>query len=187
MNNMGRELKRKEEKRNKGKKKNQEEEEISTEINGVTIAKVVGAIVLILLVVYYILAVFVTKEIDISEVSNNKDKTSDSEVNSSVSNKILASNIFSQKEEIYYVYCYNFDDEDEGVAEAVNGATDKKIYRLDTNSSLNSKYVTDENGNVNATSLNDLSISSPTLLEIAGDRITGYYEGRSNIINYLSK
>lgn len=182
---MGRELRRKEEKRNKNRKKIEENEEIlDTSIKGITILKVVSSIILILLVVYYIVAVFITKEIDVSE-NNNDSNTSETSTNNTT-NKIVAQNIFSQKEDKYYVYCYDFTDEDDGVAQAINNASDKTIYRLNTKDGFNSKYVTTESGNKNATSLNDLKVSNPTLLEITGDKITGYYEGRNDIMQFLS-
>ena len=181
---MGRELRRKEEKKNRNKKVIEKEEELNTEIKGTTVLKVVSSIILILLVVYYIMAVFITKEIDISEKDNTKESSSETST-SSVSDKILASNIFNQQEEKYYVYCYDFTDEDEGVASAING-TSEKVYRLNTKDGLNSKYVTSDAGNKNATSLENLKISNPTLLEISGDTITGYYEGRNSIIGFLS-
>ncbi len=183
---MGRELRRKEEKRNKSRKKIEEREEIlDTSIKGITVLKVVSSIILILLVVYYIMAVFITKEIDISEKTSDTEATENNS-SSSTTNKIVAANIFSQQEEKYYVYCYDFSDEDDGVAQAVSGASDKTIYKLNTKDGFNSKYVTDGEGNKNATSLDSLKISSPTLIEITQDKITGYYEGRSSIINFLS-
>ena len=187
---MGRELRRKEEKRNKHKNNTQKQVDIDTGINGITLLKVCSASVLVLFVVYYILAVFFTKEIDISEKDSNNNgssNTSSNNVASNVSNLILAQNIFNQKEETYYVYCYDFADEDENVANAINSKTDITIYRVDTKSSLNNKYVTTESGNRSASNLEELEIKNPTLLEISGDRITKYYEGRNEIINFLNE
>ena len=181
---MGREQKRREERRNKNIRKIEDEEVLDTSIKGITILKVVSSIVLILFVVYYIVAVFITKEIDISD--KNKDSNSSENSTSSVSDKILGANIFSQKEESYYVYCYDFGDEDSGVAQAISGVSDMTVYRVDTSNGMNSKYV-DETGNPNSSSLDDLKVSNPTLLVISGDKITGYYEGRNNIMNFLSQ
>ena len=183
---MGREQRRKEEKRNKNRKKIEENEEaLDTSIKGTTILKVVSAIILIIITVYYIMAVFITKEIDVSG-KNSDSETSNTSTNSSITNKIVAQNIFNQKEEVYYVYCYDFNNEDEGVAQAINEASNKTIYRLNTKDGFNSKYVTSDTGNKNATSLDDLKVSDPTLLEITGDKITGYYEGRNSIMTFLS-
>ncbi len=181
---MGRELRRKNNKKNKNNKKIvSEQEELDTSIHGITVLKVCFGIVLILLVSYYVMAVFITKEIDVSDKSSSDLKSSST---SDVSNMILATNIFHQAEETYYVYCYDFSDEDEGVSNAISSFTGGKIYRLDTSNGFNSNYVTDGSGNKEATSLDNLKVSNPTLLVISGDTIRGYYEGRSNIINFLS-
>ena len=184
---MGREQRRREEKRNKYRKDVEKQEELDTSIKGTTILKVASSIILILLVVYYIMAVFITKEIDISEKNNDMNATDTASVNKSVSNKIIAQNIFNQKEDTYYVYCYDFSDEDEGVAQAINGASNQTIYRLNTKDGLNSKYVTEESGNKNATSLEELKLVNPTLLVIQADKIVGYYEGRNDIMSFLSQ
>lgn len=179
---MGRELRRKEERKNKNIKK---KEELDTSVKGSTILKILGVVLLILLVLYYVVAVFVTKEIDVS--GNKGADTNDSTSASSVSNKILASAIFNQKEETYYVYFYDFEDEDSGISSAISSRSDIKIYKVDTSSSLNSKYVTEESGNASATTLEELKVKNPTLLEITNDQITGYYEGSSLIIDFLSR
>ena len=176
--NMGREMRRREEKKNKSTKN----EELEFHISWISIVKVFSSIVLILLVLYFIVAVFVTKELDISK---KEDASESEEVN--VSHKIMAANIFRQKEETYYVYCYDFNDEDSGVGDAVNAVSDVPVYRVDTSSGYNSKYVTDESGNVNARGLDELKVSNPTLLVISGDTISGYYEGRVKIIEFLTK
>ena len=183
---MGRELRRREEKRNK-KYQPKAEEEIDSGINLMTLLKIVFGMFLILVVVYYILAVFVTKEIDISNKNSSSDNSSDttSTNNNSVSNLIVGANIFNQAEDTYYVYCYNFSKGDEGVNSAISNVSGTTVYRMDTSSGLNSKYVTDGTGNPNATSLNDLKVSDPTLLVISGDKITGYYEGRVAIMKFL--
>lgn len=178
---MGRESRRKEERKNKVTKK---EKELDNSIKKITIIKVVSAITLILLTLWYVLAVFVTKEIDISGGNNKTENVTDT---SGVSNRILASATFNQAEEIYYVYYYDFTDEDEAVASAIGSKSELKIYRVDTSSSLNQKYVTDDSGNANVTGINDLKIKNPTLLQITNDEVTGYYEGSSNIINFLNK
>ena len=180
---MGREQRRREEKKNRNKKDIEENELLDTTIHGVTVLKVCFATILILFVLYYVLAVFITKEIDISEKSDKADTSDTSSAN--VSDKIIAANIFRQSEETYYVYCYDFNEEDEGVAQAI-GSAKEKVYRVNTSEGLNSKYVTEAPGNANASGLDNLKVSNPTLLVISADKIVGYYEGRSNIITFLS-
>lgn len=179
---MGRELRRKEEKKNKNKIANKQIE-LDTSIKGSTIVKVFVFIALLLLVLWYILAVFVTKEVDIS---GGNDTSSDTTDTSSVSNKILASNTFEQTEEVYYVYYYDFTDEDKNISSVISNS-DLKIYRVDTSSSLNQNYVTEESGNTAVTGITDLKVKNPTLLQITNDQVTGYYEGRSAIINFFEQ
>ena len=181
---MGRELRRKEEKRNKKIKKVENDEELKFEVKGSTFLKVASSIILILIASYYIMAVFITKEIDISDVNNKASEKKDEE--NSISNQILAANIFNQSEDTYYVYCYDFEDEDDGVKNAISGSQ-QTVYRVNTSDGLNSKYVTTEESNPNATGLDNLKIKNPTLLVISGDKITGYHEGRTKIMTFLSQ
>ena len=177
---MGREQRRREERKNKNIKKQEKIEELDTSIKGITVLKVVFLVILILFVVYYILAVFITKEVNIS----NDKKNDTNETTTESSNKILAANIFNQTEEKYYVYCYDFNDEDDNVKDTINSVQDFTIYRVNTSDGLNKNYVS-ETGNKEATNLENLKVSNPTLLVIEGDRITGYYEGRTSIMSFL--
>lgn len=179
---MGRELRRKEEKKSKNKNIKRQEE-LDTSIKGSTIIKIVLVVGILLLILYYVLAVFVTKEIDVTGKKDNE--TSDTSNTSSVSNRILASTIFEQKESVYYVYFYDFTDEDNNIASAISSKSDWKIYRVDTSSSLNQNYVTEGAGNANVMGIEDLKVKSPTLIQITDDKVTAYYEGSSSIITAL--
>lgn len=177
---MGRELRRREEKKNKNKNKViNKEKELDTGIKGSTLIKLVLFTAIILLVLYYVVAVFITKEIEVSWGSDDTTETSNT-----VENRILAKNIFNQRESEYLVYFYDFDDEDENVTSSVE-VSGKTIYRVDTNSALNSNYVTEETGNRNVTSINDLKVVSPTVIEIKDDKVVAYYEGRNEIMTSL--
>lgn len=176
---MGRELKRKEAKKNK-KPISKKVEEENYKIKGSTILKLVISSILILLVLYYIIAVFITKEIDVSWGSNNQQ----SETTNELENKILATNTFNQQEETYYVYFYNFNEEDTNITRAVKTLRET-VYKVNTNDALNKNYVTEENGNRNATSISDLKVKSPTLIKIEADKITAYYEGNNEIISNI--
>lgn len=178
---MGRELRRKEAKKNKNRNI-KTEAELDTNIHGSTVAKVVIFIAILLLVLYYIVAVFITKEIDISWQDDNSTTETDT---SSVSDKILAKNIFNQAEAKYYVYFYDFSDEDATIASAISNNSDLTIYRVDTNSALNQNYVTEDNSNRNVTSISDLKVKTNTLIEVTNDKVTAYYEGSSEIVSFL--
>lgn len=180
---MGRELKRKEAKKNK-KQINNSDIDFNTNINMMTLLKLVFFVILFLLVIYYLLAVFVTKEIDIS----NKNTTANgdtTENQTAISDKILASNIFNQKDDVYYVYFYDFNsnNEQDDLSNLISENLDEKVYKVDTGSGLNSKYVTEKEGNTKAKSLEELKVINNTLIKIDNDKITEYYEGK----NYIMK
>lgn len=181
---MGRELRRKEEKKNKNRVINKEEK-LDTSIKLSTIIKTTLIVGLLLVAIWYIIAIFVTKEIRITTKEDTT--TTKTETTDNITNKILASATFNQKEEKYYVYYYDFRKEDTNIANSIQQRTDLKIYRVDTSSSLNQKYVTEENGNNLANSLDNLKVKNPTLLEITNDQITGYYEGNINIGAFLNQ
>ncbi len=141
---------------------------------------VVLIIVVLLVLLYFFVAIFVTKEIDLSKKKDAEETTS-SESNN-ISNKILASNIFNQSEETYFVYFYDFSNEDENISQVVNSINDV-VYKVDTSSGLNSKYIVEDNSNKNAKNLSDLKIKSPTLIKISNDTITEYYE-ENEILSY---
>ncbi|MEE3343832.1 MAG: hypothetical protein VZS44_07070 [Bacilli bacterium] len=181
---MGREQKRKEQKKYKNKKV---ENEIMPEdmIKMSTILKIIIGVVIVILIFYYGLAIFVTKEVDLS--SNKKD-TSTSETNSNnVSNAILAKNTFNQLDDIYYVYFYNFNKEEEVISNSISNLTDHTIYRVDAASGLNKNYIDNNTSNRNVTSIDNLRVKSPTIIKIDNDKVVSYYEGVEEISKFLNK
>lgn len=180
---MGRELRRKEEKKNKNKNI-KKVEELDTSIKKSTIIKLVLFIAILLFVLYYIVAVFITKELKITGFDNDTETTETTDT-TSTTDKILAKNIFNQKESTYYVYFYDFSDADENIDSAISGKSDWKVYRVDTSSGLNQNYVTEENGNRNVTSISDLKVKNPTIIQVTNDKVTAYHEGSSEILSLL--
>ena len=174
---MGRELRRKEEHKNKNKKREVVEEKISA-IYGL---KIVGAVLILLVSLYFVIAVFITKEIDI--ITSKEEVSESANQDSSNNDRILAASIFKQKEEEYYVYFYDFDDVDVSASNAVSNIKDK-VYRVDTSSSLNSKYVSDDT-NRDASNIEELKVKAPTLIKISNDDIVSYYEGADEIVKGL--
>ena len=131
---------------------------------------------------------------NVLEVYKNSDKLYEYETQieklsvktNKVSNKILASNIFSQQEEEYYVYCYNFDsDEDLDAIDSAIASSNIAVYKVNTKEGLNSKYVSEED-NPNAKTLEELKVKSPTLLKISADQIVAYYNNKADILKALS-
>lgn len=179
---MGREQKRKEQK--KYRNVNHENEIVDGSMMKIsTILKIILGVVLVIIIFYYFLAVFVTKEVDFS--SNKKDNSnSESSDTTSVSNAILAKNTFDQLDDIYYVYYYDFNDEDEVISSSIGSLSDYSIYRVDTNSGLNSNYVSDS-GNKGVTDISNLKVKNPTIIKIDHDKVVSYYEGVDEISNFL--
>ena len=176
---MGRELRRKQAKKD-GKSLEREEVVQTNQIKKLFIN--VFVIVGIFAIIYILSALFITKELDWF----NKDKDNDTEENTK-SGAILASAIFNQKEEEYYVYFYDFDEkeEDSAITSLVESSlTESKVYKVNTKSAMNANYVGEES-NKSAKTLEDLKVVAPTLIKISGDKITEYYE-KDEIKNKLS-
>ena len=164
---MGRELRRKQAKREGKSLKN---EEIKEEYN---VKKIVITCVIVLVsigLVYLISALFITKELDWFSKEEVKENTN------SVENSILASAIFKQKEDEYYVYFYDFNEDNNMYKNIVSSKlSSKKVYNVDTSSGLNSNYVSDVS-NKKATGLDDLKVINDTVIKVVGDTIVEYYE-----------
>ena len=164
---MGRELRRKQAKREGKSLKN---EEIKEEYN---VKKIVITCVIVLVsigLVYLISALFITKELDWFSKEEVKENTS------GVENSILASAIFNQKEDEYYVYFYDFNEDNNMYKNIVSSKlSSKKVYNVDTSSGLNSNYVSDVS-NKKATGLDDLKVVNDTVIKVVGDTIVEYYE-----------
>ena len=165
---MGRELRRKQAKK-EGKSLKKEE---IIEKNPIRKFIIITCILIIIMCIIYIAtALFITKELD--WFSKKENETSETE---SVSNSILASAIFKQQEAEYYVYFYDFNEENSIITETVNSKlANKKVYKVNTSSAMNSNYIR-EHSTKNAKKLEDLKIVSPTLIKISNDTIVEYYE-----------
>lgn len=182
---MGREQRRKEAKKNKTNIKEMNND-IDSGVETYSLIKITIIVVALLAILYLVLAIFVTKELDLS---TEKDKTS--ETNSeqqNINNAILASSTFKQSDETYYVFFYGFNDEEqqEIVNSVLNKLTDQKVYKVDTDSGLNKNYVSDIS-NPNVTSIDNLKVKSPTLIQISADKVSQYIEGKEKIEAYLTK
>lgn len=171
---MGRELRRKQAKKD-GKSLKKEVQVEQNQVKKLVIITLV--LVFIICLIYILSALFVTKELDWFE----KD---DDQTQPLVTNTILASEIFKQKEEEYYVYFYDYTDEDNQVSTSVSSKlSSQKVYKVDTSSALNNKYVSEES-NKSAKKLEDLKVKAPTVIKVSGEEIVTYYEG-NEIINNL--
>lgn len=176
---MGRELRRKQAKKEGKSLKN---ENITEDYSLTKFVKVSVIVILSAVFLYLVSAIFITKEINLFGKNNTTNTT-----NQTVSNAILAKSIFNQSEESYYVYFYDFNESNNNINTIVSSKlSESKVYRVDTSSSFNSKYVSDTS-NRSATTLDDLKVVKDTLIKIEGDAITMYLEGEEEITNNLNK
>jgi len=177
---MGRELRRKQAKKD-GKSLEKIELKEENQIKKYIINII--AIVSIFAIIYLISALFITKELDWFGKKENSNNINE------VANTILASEAFNQSETSYYVYFYDFD-EDEKESDITNlvnndsNLAESKVYKVNTKSALNNNYVASES-NKNAKTIDDLNVVNHTLIKIEDDKITAYYEG-NEITNFLS-
>lgn len=181
---MGRELKRKDAKKNhkdvrEVNKKKDSPETIETSKLLMTLGLVLG----ILIFAYLLIGIFVTKEIKLDWFNNTKENETDN----TPKNAILASEVFNKTEETYYVYCYDFKEEQAAIESLITSKlTNDKVYRVDITSGFNSNYVGDV-GNVNTQSINDLKINGVTMIKISNGVNVNYVEGVDNIKNFINK
>ena len=176
---MGRELRRKQAKKEGKSLKN---ENITEDYNLTKFVKVSVIVILSAVFLYLVSAIFITKEINLFGKNNTTNTT-----NQTVSNAILAKSIFNQSEESYYVYFYDFNESNNNINTIVSSKlSESKVYRVDTSSSFNSKYVSDTS-NKSAKTLDDLKVVKDTLIKIEGDVITMYLEGEEEISNNLNQ
>ena len=165
---MGRELRRKQAKR---EGKSIQKEEIVEKNQIKQLISITIILVVIIGLIYLISALFVTKELDWF------DKNDDTTIPTLATNTILASEIFKQSEEEYYVYFYDYKDEDTDISSHITSKlSSSKVYKVDTNNGLNNKYVS-EKSNKKAKNLDELKVKAPTLIKINGEKISAYYEG----------
>ena len=163
---MGRELRRKQAKK-EGKSLQREVPVEKNQIKGLLVITLI--LVLIIAAIYLLSALFVTKELDWFDKDEETPETL-------VDNTILASEIFKQKEDTYYVYFYDYDEENVEISETVNRVlSTEKVYKVDTGSALNSRYVS-EDTNKKAKTLEDLKVKSSTVVKVSGEEIVEYYE-----------
>ena len=172
---MGRELRRKQAKK-EGKSLQPEIKEEEKLIKKLII--ITAILVFIICTIYILSALFITKELDWL------DKKEENTTQTLAENTILASEIFKQKEEEYYVYFYDFNEKENQITSAVNSKLSSKIvYKVDTSSALNNKYISTES-NKSSKKLEDLKVKAPTVIKINGEQISEYYED-DEIINNL--
>lgn len=169
---MGRELRRKEAKRNG--KNVREVQKLSKEkpMTMKTFITILVTLLVFFVILYIITGIFITKDI----------KWFDKKEESTISNKILASDTLRQSEEEYYVYYYDSTDENSDVSSVVSSLS-TKVYRVDLNDAFNSNYIGEPSGIVS--DISELKVSDPTIIKVISSTISEYYNGVDEITNNL--
>ena len=165
---MGRELRRKQAKK-EGKSLKPESQKEENQIRKLLLITLL--LIFIVGAIYLISALFITKELDWFDKSEPETEPV------SVSNTILAVETFKQPEEEYYVYFYDYKEEDNEISTLISSKlSSSKVYKVDTSSALNKNYVSEES-NKSAKKLPELKVKAPTVIKVNGETISAYYEG----------
>ena len=138
-------------------------------------------LLLIFVITYFLIGLFYTKEI-------NFNKKEDESAEISVDNTtILIGQLFDQVQSEYYVLIYDVSDKDSSIASWLSVYKNKdnalSVYTVDSTKKFNSKYITNDNSNINDSDLSNLKVKSPTLIKISNKSISEYIEGEEDIIN----
>ena len=146
----------------------------------------IGLILLALVALYLFVGIFVTKSITFGK----EDKEETTEV-ASDKTTILASQIFDQKEDEYYVLVYDTTDEVHNIEQFLNLYKTKSgslpVYKVDSSKKFNSNYIVTEDSNKNPESINDLRIITPSLIKISSKHVSEYTEGFEEVKNVFKR
>lgn len=140
-------------------------------------------IVSLIVAVFYVITMFVNKkEEEQPEVSTPATIQYD---------YILAGNILNQPNDKYYVLAKTSDDLNTNVYEAYltnykNKKDALRIYYVDLNNPLNSKFLKEES-NFKIKTIEEISFKETTLLLIENDKIKKTYEGKESIVEILTQ
>ena len=138
--------------------------------------KILVAVVIIVLGLYFFTNKFVT---------NNNGTKSNSQEGVISSNNIIVGSLLNRPYDSYYVLAYKSKDNDAAIYETYIGVYETKenalrIYVIDLDNELNKEFY-QEKGNKNAKKIEDLKISSPTLIKVSHKSISKYIEGKDAI------
>ncbi|MEG0138121.1 MAG: hypothetical protein RR708_03980 [Bacilli bacterium] len=148
------------------------------------LTKIVLAVTAILLVIY--LATYLIKKNE--EPKKNKEEPTQVTIQYE---EILAKDILKQNQNEYYVLVY---DKEDIYNEAYNvflssyssKENKKNVYKLNLSLGFN-KNIKNEEANLYTSNINELKISSTTLLKIQNGKVIEGYEGKDSILTFLKK
>lgn len=138
--------------------------------------KVLGAVLLIFAAFYFVFAVMN------GEISFGKKKKADVEIQNV---EIIAGETFNRPDSSYYVLMYDFDDDTSVKAASfyqlysATGST--KMYVVDLGKKFSSKYLTENESEINVTDINSLKVKTPILIKVEGGKGVSFAYGIENI------
>ncbi len=152
--------------------------------NGIIISIIV---VLVLAIVYFITAVFMTGEIG-GSTGGEKTESTQSNSASNYENKIIAGRVFNQPEDNYMVILFSENDASDDLKNAISNydsdSKDVKLYKVLLNEAVN-KYVVSSKDNTTPSSSKDLKVKKSALLTVSFGSVTSYLTDEEQIINAL--
>lgn len=143
-------------------------------------------VVALIFILFYVITLFVTDD-------KNTATNSEENIQATIQyEKILAGNIFSQKNDEYYVLVYFEDDKFIDLyknylayySAIVDGAV--PYYYVDMNDVFNNNFISDVSS-LSSNNVSDLKFSQTTLLRIRNHSIVSTYEGKDNITGKLDR
>ncbi len=145
-------------------------------------------VVALVFALFYVITLFVTKKDSSTTTNEGEDETQVS----IQYEKILASNIFSQKNSEYYVLAYFGDDNYLDLYKSylsyykasVEGAV--PYYLVDMDDVFNKSFIA-EKSNLNVSNIKELKFSQTALLRIRDNKIISTYEGNEQIAGKLGR
>lgn len=141
-------------------------------------------VIIILVVVYFATAIFMTGEIGGKKTKDNKTTTTVSSTNQ-YNNRIISSKIFDRSEESYMVVIFSDKKASNELKDSIknyNGSV--KLYVINIDEAINKSLKADVD-NLYAQDSSGLKVKENALLTINGGVITNAVTGGANIISEL--
>lgn len=161
--------------------------------NGIIISV---CVVIIIVLVYFMTAVFMTgeiggnnkKEAEDTSTMEKEDPNTSSSLSESYNNMIIASKTFNMSDEKYMVLFFSKKNASDSVKSALSsydsGTHDVKLYKVNVDEVINS-YVISDSENPIPTSSKDLKIKENALITISSGKVSSYLTKETDIINAL--
>ena len=149
-------------------------------------------VVLIIVIVYFATAVFMTGEIGNKKVSKTNNTTESSKTSSSnetsYENMIIASKAFNRLDETYMVIFFSKKNVSESLSSALtsydSSNNDVKLYKVNIDEVINN-YVKSDTDNLKTTSSKDIKKKKNELITTSKERVNNYINNDEEIIDTL--